>query len=48
MTLPEQVQIIVEESVYCGTEIQLGDAIWINNKELGKGVFQIINGVINF
>ncbi len=48
MTLPEKVQIIVEEAVHAGTEIQLGNAICKNNQERGKGVFQIIDGAISF
>ncbi len=48
MTLPEQVQVIVEEAVHCGVEIQLGHAIFKNNQERGKGVFQIIEGAIKF
>ena len=48
MTLPENVQIIVEETVHCGTEIQIGNAIWKNTLERGKGAFQIINGEIEY
>ena len=48
MTLAENVQVIVEDSVHCGSEIQIGNAIWKNNEERGKGVFQIIDGVIDF
>lgn len=48
MTLPENVQVIVEDSVHCGVEIQIGNAIWKNNEERGKGVFQIVEGEINF
>jgi len=48
MTLPEHVQIIVEDSVHCGVEIQIGNAIWKNNEERGKGVFQIVEGEIDF
>jgi uncharacterized protein (DUF342 family) len=48
MMLAEHVQIIVEEAVYCGTEIQIGNSIWKNNENRGKGVFQIIEGEIDF
>ncbi len=48
MTLAENVQVIVEDSVHCGSEIQIGNSIWKNNEERGKGVFQIIDGVIDF
>lgn len=48
MTLAEHVQIIVEEAVHCGTEIQIGNSIWKNNETRGKGVFQLIDGEINF
>jgi hypothetical protein len=48
VTLPENVQVIVEEAVHCGTEIQIGNSIWKNNKERGKGVFKIFEGAINF
>ncbi len=48
MTLPENVQVIVEDSVHCGVEIQIGNAVWKNNEERGKGVFQIVEGEINF
>ncbi len=48
MTLAEHVQIIVEEAVHCGTEIQIGNSIWKNNETRGKGVFQLIDGEIDF
>ena len=48
MTVPEQVQVIVEEAVHSGVEIQIGQAIWKNNETRGKGVFQIIEGKIDF
>ncbi len=48
MTLAEHVQVIVEEAVHCGTEIQIGNSIWKNNEERGKGVFQIVEGEIDF
>lgn len=48
MTLPEHVQVIVEDAVHCGTEIQIGNSIWKNNEERGKGVFQIVEGEIDF
>jgi len=48
MTLAENVQIIAEEAVHCGTEIQIGNFIWKNNEERGKGVFQIVEGEIKF
>ena len=48
MTIPENVQVIVEEAVHCGTEIQIGNSVWKNNEERGKGVFQIIGGAISF
>jgi len=48
MTLAENVQVIVEDSVHCGTEIQIGNFIWKNNEERGKGVFRIVEGAIDF
>ncbi|MCK9397305.1 MAG: FapA family protein [Methylobacter sp.] len=48
MTLAENVQVIVEDSVHCGVEIQIGNSIWKNNEERGKGVFQIADGAIDF
>lgn len=48
MTLAENVQIIVEDSVHAGVEIQIGNSIWKNNEDRGKGVFQIVDGVIDF
>jgi uncharacterized protein (DUF342 family) len=48
MILPEHVPIIVEVAIHCGTEIQIGNAIWKNTQERGKGVFQIVDGEIHF
>ncbi|MFI3136715.1 MAG: FapA family protein [Methylococcaceae bacterium] len=48
MTLPENVQVIVEDAVHCGAEIQIGNSIWKNNEERGKGAFQIVKGIISF
>jgi len=48
MTLAEHVQVIVEEAVHAGAEIQIGNAVWKNNEERGKGVFQIVEGEIVF
>jgi uncharacterized protein (DUF342 family) len=48
MSLAEHVQVIVEEAVHCGVEIQIGNSIWKNNEERGKGVFQIVDGEIHF
>jgi hypothetical protein len=48
MTLAEHVQVIVEDSVHCGAEIQIGNFIWKNNEERGKGVFQIVEGAIDY
>ncbi len=48
MTLAEHVQIIIEEAVHCGAEIQIGNLIWKNNDTQGKGVFQLINGEIDY
>ena len=48
MTLADQVQVIVEEAIYSETEIQIGNAIWKNNEDRGKGVFQMVNGAIDF
>lgn len=48
MTLAEHVQVIVEEAVHCGAEIQIGNSIWKNNEERGKGVFRIVEGEIDF
>jgi hypothetical protein len=48
MTLAEHVQVIVEEAVHAGAEIQIGNAVWKNNEERGKGVFQIVENEIVF
>jgi hypothetical protein len=48
MTLAEHVQVIVEDSVHCGVEIQIGNFIWKNNEERGKGVFQVVDGAIDY
>lgn len=48
MTLAEHVQVIVEEAVHCGSEIQIGNFIWKNNEQRGKGVFQVVDGAIDF
>ncbi|MGR9012876.1 MAG: DUF342 domain-containing protein [Gammaproteobacteria bacterium] len=48
MTLAEHVQIIVEDAVHCGVEIQIGNFIWKNNEERGKGVFQVVDGAIDY
>jgi uncharacterized protein (DUF342 family) len=48
MTLAEHVQVIVEDSIHCGAEIQIGNFIWKNNEERGKGVFQIVEGAIDY
>lgn len=48
MILAEHVQIIVEDAVHCGVEIQIGNSIWKNNEERGKGVFQVVDGAIDF
>ncbi len=48
MTLPKYVQVIVEDAVHCGVEIQIGNSIWKNNEERGKGAFQIVRGAISF
>ncbi|MGZ5049589.1 MAG: DUF342 domain-containing protein [Methylobacter sp.] len=48
MTMPENVQVIAEEAVHCGTEIQIGQYVWKNNEERGKGVFHIVGGEIVF
>jgi uncharacterized protein (DUF342 family) len=48
MNLAEHVQVIVEEAIHCGVEIQIGNSIWKNTEERGKGVFQIVDGKIDF
>jgi uncharacterized protein (DUF342 family) len=48
MNLAENVQVIAEEAVHCGVEIQIGNSIWKNNEERDKGVFQIVDGEIHF
>ena len=48
MTLAEHVQVIVEDSVHSGVEIQIGNFIWKNNEARGKGVFQVVDGNIDF
>ncbi|MDP2098364.1 MAG: FapA family protein [Methylobacter sp.] len=48
MPIVDQVQVIVEEAVYCGAEIHIGHVVWKNDIDRGKGVFQLVNGVIDF
>lgn len=48
MTLSDHVQVIVEDTIHCGTDIQIGNSFWKNNEERGKGVFQIVDGEISF
>jgi uncharacterized protein (DUF342 family) len=48
MIRAEHVQIIVEEAIHGGTEIQIGTSIWKNNISRGKGVFQVVEGEIKF
>ncbi|MDP1666387.1 MAG: FapA family protein [Methylobacter sp.] len=48
MTLAENVQVIAEEAVHCGVEVQIGNSIWKNNEERGKGVFQLVDGEVTF
>jgi hypothetical protein len=48
MAFAEDAKVIVERAVYSDTEIQIGNQIWRTIEERGKGVFQIIDGEINF
>jgi uncharacterized protein (DUF342 family) len=48
MTLAENVQVIVEDALHSGAEIQIGNSIWKNNEERGKGVFQLVEGEISY
>ncbi|MDD2762246.1 MAG: FapA family protein [Methylomonas sp.] len=48
MTAPEHVQVIVDEAVFSNTEIQIGTIVCKNNVDRGKGVFQIVDGEIEF
>lgn len=48
LIMPENVQVIAEEAVHCGTEIQIGQYVWKNNEDRGKGVFHIVGGEIVF
>ncbi len=48
MTLAEHVQIIIEDAVHSGAEIQIGTAVWKSNEKRGKGAFQLIDGEIDF
>ena len=48
MILAENVQVIAEEAVHCGVDVQIGNSIWKNNEDRGKGVFQIVDGEIDF
>ncbi|MGZ5008084.1 MAG: DUF342 domain-containing protein [Methylobacter sp.] len=48
MILAENVQVIAEEAVHCGVDVQIGNFVWKNNEERGKGVFQIVDGQIDF
>jgi uncharacterized protein len=48
MILAENVQVIAEEAVHCGVDVQIGNFIWKNNEDRGKGVFQIVEGEIDF
>jgi uncharacterized protein len=46
MTLAEQVQVIVDDTVYCGVEIQIGNHFWRNNLDRSKGAFQLVESEI--
>ncbi|MDD1622007.1 MAG: FapA family protein [Methylococcaceae bacterium] len=46
MTLAEQVQVIVDDTVYSGVEIQIGNHFWRNNLDRGKGAFQLVESEI--
>lgn len=48
MTLADHAQVIVDHAVHCGVEIQIGHSIWKNTEERGKGVFQLIDGQVEF
>jgi uncharacterized protein (DUF342 family) len=48
ITLAEHVQVIVEDSVHSGVEIQIGNFVWKNNEDRGKGVFQVVEGAVDF
>jgi uncharacterized protein (DUF342 family) len=48
MAFAEDAKVIVERAVYSDTEIQIGNQIWRTIEERGKGVFQLIDGEINF
>jgi len=48
MTLAEHVQVIVEHAIHAGAEIQIGNAVWKNNEERGKGVFQLVENEVVF
>lgn len=46
--LVEQAQIIAEQAIHGGTEIQIGNKIWKTNSERGNGLFQLKEGEIDF
>jgi len=48
MTLAEHVQVIVEHAIHAGAEIQIGNVVWKNNEERGKGVFQLVENEVVF
>jgi uncharacterized protein (DUF342 family) len=48
MTFAGNAKVIVEQAIYSNTEIQIGNKIWKTIEERGKGVFQLIDGEINF
>ena len=48
INIPENVQITAEVAVHSGAEIQIGEAVWKNTQERGKGVFHIVDGEIDF
>ncbi len=48
MTMADNVQVIVEHAVHSGVEVQIGNSVWKNTDERGKGVFQLIDGHVEF
>jgi len=48
MGFAEDAKVIVEQTIYSDTEINIGNQIWKNMEERGKGVFRLIDGEINF
>lgn len=48
MSFAEYAKIVVEQGIYNGVEIRIGDRTWQTKEERGKTVFRLIDGKISF